>query len=135
MTTPQQLHAQRAEGTGSSRHGCRNEQWPAARRIVAALIGRTRTHHHTSYDALPVEDELTIRVVVRLKDRRLENHRRVPGPQLAGRANCPLAPIPIAAFEGIVESIAPGRTGRYDRPISQNEPDGDTPIGPEPVPA
>jgi hypothetical protein len=27
--------------------------------IVAALIGRTRTHHHTSYDALPVEDELT----------------------------------------------------------------------------
>jgi hypothetical protein len=103
--------------------------------IVAALIGRTRTHHHTSYDALPVEDELTIRVVVRLKDRRLENHRRVPGPQLAGRANCPLAPIPIAAFEGIVESIAPGRTGRHDRPISQNEPDGDTPIGPEPVPA
>ena len=38
--------------------------------------------------ALPVGDELTTRVVVRLKDRRLENHRRVPSPQLAGRANC-----------------------------------------------
>lgn len=56
--------------------------------VAVALIGRTRTYHRTSYDALPVEDELTTRVVVRLKDRRLENHRRVPGPQLAGRANC-----------------------------------------------
>ena len=65
--------------------------------IVAALIGRTRAHHHTSYGALPVEDELTTCVVVRLKDRRLEKLPDITtlitideclGPQLAGRANC-----------------------------------------------
>jgi aconitate decarboxylase len=32
------------------------------------LIGRTRTHHQTAYDALPVEDRLTTRVAVTLKD-------------------------------------------------------------------
>jgi 2-methylcitrate dehydratase PrpD len=32
------------------------------------LIGRTRTHHQKAYDALPVEDRLTTRVAVTLKD-------------------------------------------------------------------
>jgi aconitate decarboxylase len=32
------------------------------------LIGRTRTHHEKAYDALPVEDRLTTRVVVTLKN-------------------------------------------------------------------
>jgi 2-methylcitrate dehydratase PrpD len=32
------------------------------------LIGRTRTHHHQAYDALPPADQLTTRVAVTLKD-------------------------------------------------------------------
>jgi 2-methylcitrate dehydratase PrpD len=32
------------------------------------LIGRTRTHHHKAYDALPVQDRLTTRVTVTLTD-------------------------------------------------------------------
>ena len=32
------------------------------------LIGRTRTHHHKAYDALPAQDQLTTRVTVTLKD-------------------------------------------------------------------
>jgi 2-methylcitrate dehydratase PrpD len=32
------------------------------------LIGRTRTHHHKAYDALPAQDQLTTRVAVTLKD-------------------------------------------------------------------
>ena len=74
--------------------------------------------------------------------------------QLAGIANCPLAPMSAAAFAGIIENISgkrcpaeyggrlpvcraerPGRPDRHDRPISQHEPGGGTSIGPEPVPA
>ena len=32
------------------------------------LIDRTRTHHHKAYDALPVEDRLTTRVALTMKD-------------------------------------------------------------------
>jgi 2-methylcitrate dehydratase PrpD len=32
------------------------------------LIGRTRTHHHKAYDALPPQDQLTTRVMLTLKD-------------------------------------------------------------------
>jgi aconitate decarboxylase len=32
------------------------------------LIGRTHTHHHKAYDALPAQDQLTTRVTVTLKD-------------------------------------------------------------------
>lgn len=38
----------------------RNDVWD--------LIGRTRVHHQAAYDALPVEDRLTTRVAVTLKD-------------------------------------------------------------------